>query len=128
MKTGNGLKLGRKIEHRLRILRPSPLFDRQSTMMCHQRLKFRNPVVGLIDIEHLLILDGKTLERDRAVEKQEVLNAIRKTVGILQKPGEQFKNKELGDLRKELETLLGTFNRTAFTTGRFKPAQVSGAG
>jgi len=34
-------------------------------------------------------------------------NALRKTIAVLQKTKEQFKNKELGDLRKELETLLG---------------------
>lgn len=34
-------------------------------------------------------------------------HALGKTIAVLQKTKEQFKNKELGDLRKELELLLG---------------------
>ncbi len=96
-----------EIEHILRLLQQAPPADRQSTMLSYLRLTLRNLVVGLVDFEHLLVHEGKTLGTDQAVAQQEMLNAIRKTIGVLHKTKDQFKNKELGDLRKELETLLG---------------------
>jgi len=81
--------------------------DRQATMRSYVRLTLRNLVVSLIELEHLMIHDGERLGTDLAVEKQELLNAVRKTVGVLQKTKDHFKSKELGELRKELETLLG---------------------
>jgi len=81
--------------------------DRQATMRSYVRLTLRNLVVSLIELEHLMIHDGERLGMDEAVEKQELLNAVRKTVGVLQKTRDHFKSKELGELRKELETLLG---------------------
>jgi len=96
-----------EIEHILRMLQQAPPADRQSTMLSYLRLTLRNLVVGLVDFEHLLVHEGKALGADQAVEQQQMLSAIRKTIGVLQKTKEQFKNKELGDLRKELETLLG---------------------
>jgi hypothetical protein len=64
-------------------------------------------VVSLIELENLLIQEGEQLGTNRALEKQELLNALRKTVGVLQKTKDHFKSKELGDLRKDLQTLLG---------------------
>jgi hypothetical protein len=63
--------------------------------------------VSLIELENLLIQEGEQLGTNRALEKQELLNALRKTVGVLQKTKDHFKSKELGDLRKDLQTLLG---------------------
>ncbi len=76
-------------------------------MQSYLRLTLRHLVVGLVELEHLLIHDGERLGADQAAEKQELLNAVRKTVGVLQKTKDHFKSKELGELRKELETLLG---------------------
>jgi len=63
--------------------------------------------VGLIELEHLLIHEGERMGTDEAVEKQAFRNAIRKTIGVLQKTRDHFKSKELGELRKELESLVG---------------------
>ncbi|MDR3457671.1 MAG: response regulator [Verrucomicrobiae bacterium] len=95
-----------EIERIQRLLQQSAPADRQATMQSYVRLTLRNLVVGLIDLEHLLVDDGGRLAVDQAVEKQEWQNALRKTVGVLQKTRDHFKSKELGELRKELETLL----------------------
>ena len=96
-----------EIERLQRLLQQSTTADRQAAMQSYLRLTLRQLVVGLIEMEHLLIHDGERLGTDQAVEKQELLNAVRKTVGILQKTKDHFKSKELGELRKELETLVG---------------------
>jgi YesN/AraC family two-component response regulator len=95
-----------EIERIQRLLQQSAPADRQATMQSYVRLTLRNLVVGLIDLEHFLIHDGGRLGTDRAIEKQEWHNAVRKTVGVLQKTRDHFKSKDLGDLRKELEALL----------------------
>lgn len=88
------------------VLQQAAPADRQVTMQSYVRLTLRNLVIGLIDLEHLLIHEGGRLGTDQAVETQELHNAVKKTVGILQKTRDHFKSKDLGDLRKELETLL----------------------
>jgi DNA-binding response OmpR family regulator len=97
----------REIERLQQLLQQPVAADRQATMRSYVRLTLRHLVVGLIDLEHLLIHDGEQLGTDSAVEKQDLLNAVRKTVGVLQKTREHFKSKELGELRKDLENLLG---------------------
>lgn len=97
----------REIERLQRMLQQAPVADRSATMQSYVRLTLRQLVVGLIELEHLLIHDGERLGTDQALEKQALVNAVRKTVGVLQKTKDHFKSKELGDLRKELETLLG---------------------
>lgn len=62
--------------------------------------------MGPIELEHLMIQDGGRRDTDQAVHEQEWRNAVCKTVGVLQKTEEHFKSKDLGDSRKELETLL----------------------
>ena len=89
-----------------RVLEHSAPTDRQAAMQSYVRLTLRNLVVGLIDLEHLLVHDGARMGTDEAVAKQELHNALRKTVGVLQKTKDHFKSKDLGELRKELETLL----------------------
>ena len=96
----------REIECIQRVLEQPAAADRQATMQSYVRLTLRHLVVGLIDLEHLLIHDGERLGTDQAVEKQELMNAVRKTVGVLQKTKDHFKSKELGELRKELEGLI----------------------
>ena len=97
----------REIERLQRLLQQSSATDRKEAMQSYLRLTLRQLLVGLVEMEHLLIHDGERLGTDQAVEKQELLNAVRKTVGILQKTKDHFKSKELGALRKELETLIG---------------------
>jgi DNA-binding response OmpR family regulator len=97
----------RELERIQRLLQQSTDADRQTAMQSYLRLTLRQLVVGLIELEHLLIHDGERLGTDQAVERQELLSAVRKTVGVLQKTKDHFKSKELGELRKELETLLG---------------------
>ena len=95
-----------EVERLQRLLQASAPADRQVAMQSYVRLTLRNLVVGLIDLEHLMIQDGRRLGTDQAVERQEWRNAVRKTVDVLQKTKDHFKSKDLGDLRKELETLL----------------------
>jgi YesN/AraC family two-component response regulator len=97
----------REIARLQRLLAQAPGAERQSAMQSYLRLSLRNLVVGLVELEHLLIHRGGQLGADEAVEKQELLHAVRKTIGVLNKTKDHFKSKELGELRKELETLLG---------------------
>ena len=96
-----------EIERLQQLLQQAPAADRQAAMQGYVRLTLRNLVVGLIELEHLLIHDGERLGTDAAVQTQELSNAVRKTIGVLQKTKDHFKSKELGELRKELESLLG---------------------
>jgi YesN/AraC family two-component response regulator len=97
----------REIERLQKLLQQTPAPDRQASMQSYLRLTLRHLVVSLIELENLLIQEGEQLGTNRALEKQELLNALRKTVGVLQKTKDHFKSKELGDLRKDLQTLLG---------------------
>lgn len=97
----------REIERIQKMLQQAPGTERTPAMHSYLRLTLRNLVVGLVELENLLINEGEALGIDRVVEKQELLNGLRKTVGVLQKTKDHFKSKELGELRKELETLLG---------------------
>jgi ActR/RegA family two-component response regulator len=100
-----------EIEHIQKLLQQAPTVDSESVMQSYLRLNLRNLVVGLVELENLLIHDGKRLGMDEAVQKQELVNAVRKTVGVLEKTRDHFKSKELGELRKELEALVAS--RTA---------------
>ena len=97
----------REIERLQKMLQQAPAADRQAPMRGYLRLTLRHLVVSLIELENLLIHEGEQLDTDRALEKQALLNALRKTVGVLQKTKDHFKSKDLGELRKELEGLLG---------------------
>ncbi len=88
------------------LLQQAPASDRQNTMQSYLRLTLRNLVAGMIELESLLIHDGDRSGADEALEKQELLNALRKTVAVLHKTREHFKSKELGELRVELEAVL----------------------
>ena len=97
----------REIERLQKLLQQPSAADRQAPMRSYLRLTLRHLVVGLIELENLLIHEGGQLDADRVIEKQALLNALRKTVGVLQKTRDHFKSKDLGELRKELEGLLG---------------------
>ena len=101
-----------EIEHIQKLLQQTPTADSESVMQSYLRLNLRNLVVGLVELENLLIHDGKRLGMDEAVQKQELANAVRKTIGVLEKTRDHFKSKELGELRKELETLVASRTTT----------------
>lgn len=96
----------RELERMQKLLQQAPASNRQATMQSYLRLTLRNLVAGMIELESLLIHDGDRTGADEALEKQELLNALRKTVAVLHKTREHFKSKELGELRAELEALL----------------------
>ena len=101
---------------RLQLLLQQPSAPgRETTMQSYVRLTLRQLVVGLIELEHLLIHDGERLGTDEVIEKQTLLKAVRKTVGVLQKTKEHFKSKELGELRKELESIIVQGDQTGVT-------------
>ena len=95
-----------EIEHIQKLVSQVPGPGRQAAMQSYLRLALRNLVVGLVELEYLLINDGQRLGTDQALEKQELLNAVHKTIRTLQKTRDHFKSKELGELRKELENLV----------------------
>lgn len=97
-----------QIEHIQKLLQQSPAMDSESAMQSYLRLNLRHLVVGLVELENLLIHDGKRLGTEQALQKQELLNAVRKTIGVLEKTRDHFKSKELGELRKDLEALMDT--------------------
>lgn len=78
---------------------------RRSTMRSYLRLTLRNLVVGLVELEQLLVSNDDPSAAE-AVERHELVAALRKTVTVLEKTRGQFKSKDLGELRKEIETLL----------------------
>ena len=96
----------REIEHVQQLLQQTAVAGREIAMQSYLRLTLRHLAVSLIDLENLLIHEGGRLGTDQAVEKQELHNAVRKTVGVLQRTKDHFKSKELGELRRELEILL----------------------
>ncbi|HSY17223.1 MAG TPA: response regulator [Candidatus Acidoferrales bacterium] len=95
------------LAHIQKLLLQQPGPGRQVAMQSYLRLTVRNLVVGLVELEHLLIHEGGRLGTDQALEKQDLLKAVRKTIAVLEQTRAHFKSKELGELRKELEGLLG---------------------
>jgi len=75
-------------------------------MQSYLHLTLRNLVVGLVELENLLIENGDQVGAGQAIQTQELTSAVRKTISVLQKTRDHFKSKELGELRKELETLM----------------------
>lgn len=79
---------------------------RQAAMRSYLRLTLRNLVVGLVELENFLDAGGTESGAGQAIERLELLGALRKTVAVLERTKGQFKSKDLGDLRRELEALL----------------------
>lgn len=89
-----------------RLLEQSAHQGRSATMRSYLRLTLRNLVVSLVELEGLLEPAGADSGAAQALERQELVRALRKTVSVLEKTKGHFKSKDLGDLRKDLETLL----------------------
>ena len=96
----------REVERLQQLLQQPTRHDRQTAMQSYLRVTLRNLVVGLVELENLLVHDGERLGTDEVVEKRELHHAVRKTIGVLQHTKDHFKSKELGELRRELELLI----------------------
>jgi CheY-like chemotaxis protein len=95
----------REIE-RMQVLLQQPVpAGPPSPMRNYLRLTLRNLVVGLIELENLFLRDDGRQSAADALERQSLLNAVRRTIGVLQKTKDHFKSRELAELRKELEIL-----------------------
>jgi hypothetical protein len=90
----------------LRLLEQGAAQDRQATQQSHVRLMLRNLVIGLVELENLLAQEGRSSGSDEAMDKQDLLKTIRKTIGVLAETRNHFKSKPLAELRKELEALV----------------------
>lgn len=87
------------------LIQPSAA-ERTSAMRSYLRITLRNLVVSLVELENLLNSDAEGAGGSKVVERQALLAALQKTVAVLEKTKGQFKSKELGDLRREIEALL----------------------
>jgi CheY-like chemotaxis protein len=96
----------REVERLQQLLQQPAGADRQTAMQSYLRLTLRNLVVGLVELENLLVQDGERLGTDELMEKQGLQQAVRKTIAVLQRTKDHFKSKELGELRRELEALI----------------------
>lgn len=108
----------REIEHLQKLLHQPATADRPSAMRHYLRLTLRNLVLGLVELESLFLRDDIGLGAGGVIERQNLLNAVRKTIGVLQRTKDHFKSKELADLRKDLENLL---KETGAESGTKKP-------
>ena len=96
----------REIERMQLLLQHPSASDQPGTMRSYLRLSLRNLVVGLVELEALFLRDEIGLGATGVIERQNLLNALRKTIGVLQKTKDHFKSRELAELRKDLEHLL----------------------
>lgn len=96
----------KEIEHIQKLILQATGSGREAVMQSYLRLALRNLVVGLVELEYLLVQEGQRLGTDVVLQKQELLGAVHKTIRTLEKTRDHFKSKELGELRKELENLV----------------------
>ncbi|MBI1177356.1 response regulator [bacterium] len=89
------------------LLEQTSTATRQATMRSYLRLMMRNLVVSLVELENLMDDEPVQSGVGQAIERQTLMAALRKTVSVLESTRGHFKSKELGELRKELEKLLG---------------------
>jgi DNA-binding response OmpR family regulator len=78
-----------------------------ATMQSYLRVTLRNLVLGLVELEDLLNDKDGTTGTEAAVQNQQLLAALHKTIAVLHKTRDHFKSKDLAELRKELELILG---------------------
>lgn len=100
----------REIERLQKLLQQPVSPDRPSTMRNYLRLTLRNLVLGLVELETLLLRDDIGLGASGVIERRNLFNAVRKTIGVLQKTRDHFKSRELAELRKELESMVNESN------------------
>lgn len=88
------------------VLRRSPAEAAAAPMEAWFNLTLRNLLAALLDLKHFneaLARGGKT----GALENAALHQALQETVAVLEKTKQSFKSKELGELRKKLETVIG---------------------
>lgn len=96
----------REIARLQTLLQQPATADRPTAMRNYLRLTLRNLVLGLVELETLFLRDDISLGANGVVERQNLLNAVRQTIGVLQRTKDHFKSKELAELRKDLEALV----------------------
>lgn len=81
--------------------------DETSPMTEFLRVTLRNIAASIIELERSVATPGLPGGPGRPLQTAELLAALRRTVGVLEKTRQNFKSKDLGQLRHELEDLLG---------------------
>ena len=95
----------REIERMQLLLQHPSAPDQPGTMRSYLRLSLRNLVVGLVELEALFLRDEIGLGATGVIERQNLLNALRKTIGVLQKTKDHFKSRELAELPGRIDAL-----------------------
>lgn len=70
------------------------------------RASLREMMAGLTEIEGLVEGEHRAIAREGEGNHESLLGAIRRTIEVLSGTKDQFKSKTLGNLRKELESIL----------------------
>jgi CheY-like chemotaxis protein len=87
-----------------KVVRGAPASGSAGAMEDYIRVSLRQAILMLTDLERATeALDGKAADRLREVDH---VAALRHTVEVLERTRQNFKSKELADLRKQLEHLL----------------------
>jgi len=102
----------REIERMQLLLQQPAATNQPATMRSYLRLSLRNLVVGLVELEALFLRDEIGLGATGVIERQNLLNALRKTISVLQKTKDHFKSREIAELRKDLEHVLAEASNT----------------
>ena len=76
------------------------------TMTDFLRLTLHNFASSVLDLERATALLGPNAETGPGLQTVELLAALRHAVEVLEKTKQNFKSKELGQLRYQLQTLL----------------------
>lgn len=69
-------------------------------------LSLRHMVQVMLEMEKATQVLARMDSGPNAVEKLDLINALRKTVDVLEKTKQSFRSKDLGDLRKQIDDLL----------------------
>ncbi len=69
-------------------------------------LSIHHMVQMMLEMEKATQVLARTENGRNAVEKLDLINALRKTVDVLEKTKQSFRSKDLGDLRKQIDDLL----------------------
>ncbi len=82
----------------------TPLVDEADTRASFLQITLRNVIMTLSDLDEAVTVARRS---NRNLEDVELIGAIRRTVSVLKKTKQNFKSRELGALREQLEQVLG---------------------
>jgi CheY-like chemotaxis protein len=82
----------------------NPLFDDVDANAGFLQITLRNVIQTLKDLDEAMSIARNS---NRGLKEAELISAIRRTVSVLRKTKQNFKSKELGALREQLEQILG---------------------